>query len=116
MRATEAGAARNSRRRCTSVEARGPRQQLQRPVERRVAAAEDHQALAGELRGVLDAVLDGAALEGLRALDADAPRLERADAGGDHHRAGIEASVPPAVRSVKAPVLARANSTTSWPR
>ena len=47
-----------------------PRQQLERPVERRVAAAEDHQLLAGELRGVLDAVLDGAALERLRALDA----------------------------------------------
>ena len=72
------------------VHARRARQQLERPVERRVAPAEDHQALAGELGGVADAVLDGAALERLAALDPDAPRLEGAEAAGDHHRAGIE--------------------------
>ena len=87
-------------------EARGLRQQLQRPVERGIAAAEDHQALAGELRGALHPVLDGAALERLRALEADAARLERADAGGDHHRAGVEGGAGRGAH-VKAPVLAR---------
>src|SRR5580693_7294622 len=73
------------------VEARGAAEELERPVECRVAATEDHQMLAGELGGVLDPVLDGTALEGLRALDADAARLERAEARGDYYRAGIEA-------------------------
>ena len=72
------------------LEGRRARQQLERPVECRVAAAEDDEALTGELGGVLDAVLDGGPLEGLGALEADAPWLERAETGGDHDRAGIE--------------------------
>ena len=86
-------------------EARRPRQQLQRPVERRIAATEDHQALAGELAGAADTILDGAALEGVGAFDADASRLEGAEARGDHHRAGVEAD-PARGGNVKAPVLA----------
>ena len=55
---------------------RGARQQFQCPVERGIAAAENHQALARELARVLHAVLDGAALETLRPFKSDASRLE----------------------------------------
>jgi len=60
-------------------EARRPRQQLEGPVERRIAAAEDHDALAGELGGIPDAIMECAALERLGPFDADASRLERAE-------------------------------------
>ena len=48
--ATEAGAARKSGRRCTSVSAAARGSQLQHPVERGIAAAENHQPLAVESR------------------------------------------------------------------
>ena len=71
--------------------------------------------LAGEFGGVLDPVLDGAALEGLRALDADAARLERAEARGDHYRAGIEAHAAGG-GELEASVLRARELATSCPR
>src|ERR1700693_4054562 len=84
IRATEAGAARNSGRGGTSTrlrgrgaelgpavhqhQARGPWQQLERPVERRVTTTEDHQMLARQLGRALHPGLDGGALERVRAL------------------------------------------------
>src|SRR5208283_3948674 len=44
-----------------------------------------------ELGGAPDTVLDRAALEGLRALDADAPRLKRPEARGNDDGARVEA-------------------------
>ena len=64
--------------------------QRQRPVERRIAAAEDHQLAAVEIGGVLDAVVNLLAFEVLGRLRRQAPRLKRADTGGDHDRAGVE--------------------------
>ena len=83
-RGAELGAAVHQR------QARGGRREIHRPVERRVATAEDHQRLAAVLGGAAHPVVDLAALERLAARHAEAPRLERADAGGDHDRAGIE--------------------------
>ena len=86
-------------------EARGPWQQLQRPVERRVAAAEDHQMLAHQLGRTLHPVVDGAAFESLRALESDAPRLKGAHARRDHHGTGVEADTARGAQ-VEAPALA----------
>ena len=86
-------------------EARGPWQQLQRPVERRVAAAEDHQMLAHQLGRTLHPVVDGAAFESLRALESDAPRLKGAHARRDHHGTGVEADAARGAQ-VEAPAIA----------
>ena len=75
------------------------------PVERGIAAAEDRELLAVVLRGVAHAVVDVPAFEGFRARHADAPRLERADATGDDHRARIEARAEDGL-DVEAAVLA----------
>src|SRR5207244_12699038 len=90
MRATEAGAARNLPA-VHQCQARRLAEQLERPVERRVAAAEDHQALALELGRALHPTVDARALEGLGAGQRDAPRLKRADARRDYHATGVEA-------------------------
>jgi hypothetical protein len=62
-----------------------------RPVERGIAAADDDEVLAGKLRRVLDAVEELPLLVPLDPVELEAPRLERAHAGGDEHRAGEEA-------------------------
>ena len=68
--ATEAGAARNSVRRCTSVSLARLGGKLERPVERRVAAAENHELLAVQLGRIAHAIVDALTLERLRTLDA----------------------------------------------
>ena len=85
------------------VDARGARQQLERPVERRVAAAEDHQALAGKLGRVLDAVLDAPCPRTPRR-----PRRRCAAAGTSRRRRRSRprrhrSVMPPAVRTWKRP-------------
>src|SRR5690349_2205571 len=70
---------------------RGLAREVDDPVERRIAAAEDRELLAVVLRGIADAIVDAAVLERLRPRHADAPRLERAHAAGDDHRARVEA-------------------------
>ena len=60
------------------------------PVERRVAAAADHEVLAVEVRGGLDPVQHLLALEPLDVRHAEAARLEGADAGGNDDRARVE--------------------------
>jgi isoquinoline 1-oxidoreductase subunit alpha len=64
--------------------------ELDRPVERRVAATEDHARGMPVLVRALDAVVDLVALESLGTGKADAPRLERAHARGDDDRTRIE--------------------------
>ena len=87
---TLSGAARNSSRRCTSVTLLGDRLQVERPVERRIAAADDHQVVAAEILHAAHRVEDRLALIGLDARDRRPLRLERAAAGGDHHDLGHE--------------------------
>jgi hypothetical protein len=65
--------------------------EVQRPVQRRVATADDHQVLAGELRRALDAVEQLRVVELLEAVDLQRARLERAHAAGDEDRLGQEA-------------------------
>jgi hypothetical protein len=64
---------------------------VQRPVQRRVAAAGDQQVLAGEVGRVAHAVKQLPALEGGQPVQLDRARLERAHAGGDEHGARHEA-------------------------
>ncbi len=61
-----------------------------RPVERRVAAAADHEVAVLESAGIADPVVQGATLEFRRPRRVQAPRLKRADAAGNDHHAGIE--------------------------
>src|SRR5262245_45631104 len=63
---------------------------IEGPVERRIAAAEDHQILAVKARGVLDAIVNALALESLGAFEPQPSRLERAHAARDHDRARVE--------------------------
>src|SRR4029079_12588151 len=68
--------------------------EVDRPVERGVAAAHDHAALAGEVGLALDEVVEGAAAPLLEALDRQRARLERAVPGRDDDRArGIWAAL-----------------------
>ena len=60
--------------------------QLRRPVERRVAAADDHHALPRVLLRVGDDVVDAAPVPRLGARLRQAPRREGADPGGDDDR------------------------------
>ena len=63
--------------------------QRQRPVHRRIAAAGDHHALAGEAVALADVILHAAAcLVGGEAVERRAVGAEGAGAGGDDHRAG----------------------------
>ncbi len=71
-------------------DARCLRRQVQRPVERRIAASEDHQLAVMEVGRVLDAIVHLGALKLLHSLERQAARLERAHAGCDHHRTGVE--------------------------
>jgi hypothetical protein len=65
--------------------------EVQRPVERRIAAADDDQVLARELRRVAHAVVHLRAVELLEAVDLQRARLERAHAAGDEDGLGQEA-------------------------
>ena len=78
--------ARNASRRCTSVTDSGDRLEVQRPVEGAVAAADDHDVLAGVRREAGHEELQAAAQPALAGRQR--PRAELADAGGDQHRAG----------------------------
>ena len=60
------------------------RLQIERPVERRVAAADDQQALVAELLHLAHGIEDGFFLVGLDARNRRALGLERAAAGRDH--------------------------------
>ena len=70
---------------------RGLAGEVDDPVERRIAAAENGELLAVVLRGVAHAVVNGPAFEYFRARHAEPARLERADATGDDHGARVEA-------------------------
>src|SRR5579863_2243172 len=85
-------------------ERRGARQQLERPVERGVAAAKNNQALTRELAGTLHPVLDGAAFEDLRPFKSDASRLERTHTAGDDDGASVKVR-PGAGCKLEAPVF-----------
>ena len=60
--------------------------QVEHPVERGVAAAENHEPLAVEIGRAANAVVHLPVLEGVAALDAEPARLERAEARRDHDR------------------------------
>ena len=87
---TDAGAALKASRRCTSVSERDDRLQVERPVERGVAAADDHHVLVAEILHLAHGIEHRLALVGLDAVDRRALGLERAAAGGDHHDLGEE--------------------------
>ena len=61
-----------------------------RPVERRIAAADDQDALVAEGLHLAHGVVHAGALIGVDALDRRLLRLERAAAGGDHDRLAFE--------------------------
>src|SRR5690606_2215884 len=67
--------------------------QFQRPVERRVATAEDQQSLPGEIRRALHPVMDMAALECLRSFATEPARLKRTEPRRDDHRLGMETRI-----------------------
>jgi hypothetical protein len=67
--------------------------QPQRPVQRRVAAADDHYALARELRLLADDVVQPATFPAVDVFDSELARLERAVPCGDDDRAR-EVGVP----------------------
>ena len=50
--------------------------EVDRPIERRIAAAEDHQPLAVETRRLADPVMQLPAFECVRALEGELLRLE----------------------------------------
>ena len=87
---TEWGAARNTSRRWTSVTRLGERMQVQRPVERGVATADDHHPLAGEGVHLAHGIEDRGALIGLDAGDGGLLGLERAAAGRNQDHLALE--------------------------
>ncbi len=64
--------------------------EVEHPVERGVAAAEDHQPLAVKARGVAHPIMQLPALDRVRARHRQPLRLERSETAGDHHGAGEE--------------------------
>ena len=68
----------------------GNLREFQHPVERRIAAAENRQPLAGELLRVPYAVVHAFTFERINTVCAQRSRLEGADAGRDDHRLRIE--------------------------
>ena len=68
----------------------GDRLQVQRPVERGIAAADDDEVVAAEILHAAHRIEDALALIGLDAGDRRALRLERAAAGRDDHDLGLE--------------------------
>ena len=71
-------------------EAARDRLQVQRPVERRIAATDDQDVLIAEIFHAAHRIEDALALIGLDARDRRTFRLERAAASGDHHNLGLE--------------------------
>src|SRR6266571_1764609 len=63
---------------------------FQHPVQSGVAATEDHQPLTMEVARILDPVVNRGAFEEVGTLDTNSTRLKRAEACGDHYRAGVE--------------------------
>ena len=88
----------------------------QRPVERGVAAAADHDVLIGVGARILHAIVNVLAFELGSAGHIELARLERAHAARDHDGAGIEHRAPRSVTTRKRPFSCRATSVTSWPR
>ena len=68
----------------------GDRLQIECPVERGIAAADDDQVMAAEFLHAPHRIEDAAALKGLDAGDRRALRLERAAAGRYHHDLRLE--------------------------
>src|SRR5262245_55363619 len=66
------------------------RREVERPVERAVAATDDEQALAAKLLHLAHRVEHGFLFKGLDAGNGRALGLERAAAGGDHHHLAFE--------------------------
>ena len=64
--------------------------QIERPVERAVAAADDQQTLAAEGLHLAHGVEDGFSFIGFDAVDRRALWLERAAAGRDHDALRLE--------------------------
>src|SRR5947209_9360699 len=71
-------------------QALGDRLQVQRPVQSGIAAADDDDIAAAILLHLAHGIEDGLAFVGVDAGDGRALGLERAAAGGDHHRLHIE--------------------------
>ena len=71
-------------------EVRGERREIERPVERAVAAADDQDLLAAERLHLAHGVVHRLAFIGLDAGHRRALRLERAAAGRDHHDLALE--------------------------
>jgi hypothetical protein len=68
----------------------GNRMQIERPVERGIAAADDQDILVAELLHLAHGVKHGGAFIGLDARHRRALGLERAAARGDHHHLALE--------------------------
>src|SRR5262245_48980224 len=62
----------------------------QRPIERRVATAQDHDILIGERARILHTVMKILALELVRARYIELARLEGPDTPRDHHGPRVE--------------------------
>ncbi len=69
------------------VDALGDWLQRYRPVHRRIAAANDHDASVSEVVHPLREIVDALALQLIDACGSQPGRLERSHAGGDDHRA-----------------------------
>ncbi len=107
------GAARNLSRRCTTIDPRRDIGQRQRPVDRRIAAAGDDDALAAEILAPLDQVEDALAFIVGEARERRAVGPERADAGGDDDRAGAQHR-PGRGRQRSSRRRSRASVSTRW--
>ena len=64
--------------------------QVQHPVERGIAAADDHDAAVAEMLHLAHGIEDALVLVGVDARDRRLLRLERAAAGRDDHRLGLD--------------------------
>ena len=93
----------------------GDRLEVERPVERRVAAADDEHVLAAQVLHAAHGVVHGRALVGLDAFERRTLRRERAAARGDHDDLGAGTDLPASVRDPEAAVSpsAPASSTRS---
>jgi hypothetical protein len=63
-----------------------------RPVERRIAAAANHEVAAVKIGGILDPIMHALAFECLDARQSKTPRLKGAHSARDHHGTGEKAA------------------------
>ena len=117
-RAGGAVGASKSSRRCTTATLRRGRafHRVERRRHRCLAVADDDDAAPGVLGSAGVAMEELPLAPGVEALDLQPARLERADAGGDHHRLGDEALAGDRSRRRSGRPRARATALTCWPR